>query len=316
MYRPGEEVSLKGWLRAIDPNKNGDIGWTAGQVSSVSYRVTARGKQIASGSAAVSAAGGFDTRFTLPKTPGLGRAEIAFVASGALRGNHAHWIEIEEFRRPEFEVSAQASQGPFLVGGAGDVTVNAKYFAGGPLPGAPVTWSVTASQTSFTPPNHDDYVFGLWEPWWTTARWNGERGGGANRWSLVAKTDATGAHVLHLDFRSVKPALPMSVVASGLVTDVNRQAWSASSTLLVHPSSLYVGLKAKKPCVGRGAPFELDVIGVDVDGKPAVGAAIEVKAVRLDWQVKKGKYRIEEVEPQTCQVVAARAAAGCLFQTA
>src|SRR6185503_16668689 len=55
MYRPGEEVSLKGWLRAIDPNKNGDVGWTAGQVSSVSYRVSVRGKQIASGAAAVNA---------------------------------------------------------------------------------------------------------------------------------------------------------------------------------------------------------------------------------------------------------------------
>jgi len=35
----------------------------------------------------------------------------------------------------------------------GDVTVNAKYYSGGPLPGAPVNWYVTASQTSFTPPN-------------------------------------------------------------------------------------------------------------------------------------------------------------------
>src|SRR6185436_9789002 len=194
----------------------------------------------------------------------------------------------------EFEVSAQASQGPFLVGSGGDVTVNAKYFAGGPLPGAPVAWNVTASQTSFTPPGRDDYVFGIWQPWWGVFRWDDEGGFAPGRayrppktWSLEAKTDATGAHVMHLDFLSVKPALPMSVVASAQVSDVNRQAWSASSTLLVHPSSLYVGLKAKKPFVERGTPFDLEVIGVDVDGKPAIGAGIEVKAVRIEWEYKR-----------------------------
>jgi len=167
MYKPGEEVSLKGWLRTIDQGKNGDVGGIAGAVTSVSYQVTdATGNQIAKGAAQVNPIGGFDTRFTLPKTPNLGSAEIVFEAQGRMRGSYEHAIQIEEFRRPEFEVSAQASQGPFLVGGGGDVTVNAKYFAGGPLAGAPVHWNVTATQTSFTPPGHDDYVFGAWVPWW------------------------------------------------------------------------------------------------------------------------------------------------------
>src|SRR5439155_15996646 len=168
--------------------------------------------------------GGFDTRFTLPKTPNLGYAEIAFEAQGSLRGSFGHAIQIEEFRRPEFEVSAQASQGPFVVGGAGDVTVNAKYFAGGPLPGAQVAWEVDSHQTVFTPPNRDDFVFGSWVPWW------GYHGladvGGylpTKSWSLAGTTDAAGAHVLHLDFVSVNPAMPMAVTANARVGDVNRQ---------------------------------------------------------------------------------------------
>jgi len=83
-----------------------------------------------------------------------------------MHSSYSHGFQIEEFRRPEFEVNAQATQGPFLVGGTGDVTVTAKYFAGGPLPGAPVNWYVTASATNYTPPNRDDYIFGSWEPWW------------------------------------------------------------------------------------------------------------------------------------------------------
>ena len=31
MYKPGEEVTLKGWLRAIDPGKGGDVDGHRGQ---------------------------------------------------------------------------------------------------------------------------------------------------------------------------------------------------------------------------------------------------------------------------------------------
>jgi alpha-2-macroglobulin len=318
IYKPGEEVSLKGWLRVIDQGKNGDVGGLAGAVTRVSYRVNdATGNQIARGTAAVNPAGGFDTRFTLPRTPNLGHAEIQFEAQGAMRGVHGHSIQVEEFRRPEFEVSAQASQGPFLVSGGGDVTVSAKYFAGGPLPGAPVRWNVGASRTSFTPPNRDDYVFGVWQPWWGHRMYDdaGIGRGDPKRWSLHATTDATGAHVLHLDFLSVKPAVPMSVIASASVTDVNRQSWSASSALLVHPSSLYVGVKLKRPFVEQGTPFEVDVIGVDLDGAAAPGAAILVAVARLEWELKGSAYRSRRVDEQTCAVVAAQAAVPCSFRT-
>ena len=323
MYKPGEEVSLKGWLRTIDQGKHGDVGGVAGAVTSVSYQVMdATGNQIAKGSAQVNPIGGFDTRFTLPRTPNLGAAEIVFEAQGRMRGSYEHTIQIEEFRRPEFEVAAQASQGPFLVGGGGDVTVNAKYFAGGPLAGAPVSWNVTATQTSFTPPGHDDYVFGAWVPWWGSPGAFDDEAAFVRRykppktWPFEGKTDATGAHTLHMDFLSVSPALPMSVTASAQVTDVNRQAWSASSVLIVHPSSLYVGVKTKKPFVDKGTPFDVDVIGVDLDGKAAPGAKIEVDAVRLDWEYKKGRYQTRQVDPQRCAVVAARAAVPCSFTTA
>ena len=332
MYKPGEEVSLKGWLRTIDQGKNGDVGGLGGAVSGVSYKVMdASGTQIAAGAAPVNPIGGFDARFTLPKTPNLGAASIYFETQGSLHGSYGHGFQIEEFRRPEFEVSSQPSQGPFLVGGGGDVTVSAKYFAGGPLAGAPVQWGVTAVATSFTPPNRDDYTFGAWTPWWGARGGfdgpddgddqGGRRGGGyrgtpPKSWSLAGTTDATGAHTLHLDFLSVRPALPMAVTASASVTDVNRQAWSASSALIVHPSARYVGVKTKKPFVEQGTPFDVEVIGVDLDGKAAVGARIEVTAVRMDWAYKKGAYTTKEVDPQHCAVVAGRDAASCSFQTA
>ncbi|MBL0220972.1 MAG: hypothetical protein IPQ07_44765 [Myxococcales bacterium] len=242
---------------------------------------------------------------------------------------------MEEFRRPEFEVKAAASDGPFLIGG-GDVTVSAKYFTGASLPAAQVTWAVSASTTSFTPPNRDDYQFGAWHAWWSEGfdRDYGDDGGydddeaylggryrtGANRGTRAGVSKArpmrVGEHTLHLDFLSANPVTPMSVTTAATVTDVNRQAWSAQTSLVVHPSSLYVGLKAKRPFVEKGTPFELEVIGVDLDGKLVTGSKISLTAVRLEWAYVKGSYQQQEVEPQPCGVTIATAPGTCTFQTA
>ena len=317
MYKPGEEVSLKGWLRVLDPGKGGDLNGLGGAVSSLTYKVTdSRGNKIGQGSAAVNAVGGFDTKFTLPKTPNLGYAYVQLEAQGRMKGSYGHSFRIEEFRRPEFEVNTQASQGPFVVGAGGDVTVNAKYFAGGPLPGAAVNWFVNANRTVYTPPNRDDYVFGEWLPWWG---WRDDDDGNDRNayktWSLAGKTDATGAHTVHFAFHSINPAFPMSVTANASVTDVNRQTWSSAAAMIVHPSTAYVGLKTVRPFVEKGTPFPIDVIGVDLDGKALPGAKIEVKASRVDWEYKKGRYSRVLVDPQTCEVVAAADAKKCEFAT-
>jgi len=340
LYRPGEEVSIKGWLRFVDHHLGGDVTGVEGKITGVSYVVRdSNNVEIAKGAAPVSALGGFETRLVLPKTPNLGYTRMEFSPTGpAARPEMAftHGFRVEEFRRPEFEVSARPSEGPFLVGAGGDMTVSAKYFTGAALPGAAVTWTVSATKTSFTPPNRDDYSFGTWTPWWgrrygddfggydDDESYYGGRyrmGGGATRgrssWSHAGKTDAVGEHVLHFDFLSANPSVPMSVAATATVTDVNRQAWSASTSLIVHPASLYVGLKAKRPFVEPGQPFELDVIGVDIDGKLVAGAKVALTSVRLDWQYEKGEYTKKEVEPQECVVTMPQdSPPRCTFSTA
>ena len=318
MYKPGEQVTLKGWLRSIDLGKGGDVNGINGAVSAIAYKVfDSRNVQIGTGSIPVTTVGGFATKIALPKTPNLGYARVELAAQGKLAGAYTHSFQIQEFRRPEFEVTAKASQGPFMVGGAGDLTVDAKYYSGGPLPGAPVRWSMSAQPTSFTPPNRDDYTFGEWTPWWGYSRWFEEPQAykPPKEWTLEGKTDATGAHTMHLDFLSLRPALPVSVVANASVTDVNRQTWNATQAILVHPSSLYVGLKTKRPFVEKNQPYDLDVIGVDLDGKAAPGTAIEIRAARLDYSYKNGVYKQLRVEPQTCAVIAAKDPVPCEFKT-
>ncbi len=319
MYRPGEEVHLKGWLRRIDYNEGGDVSGLHGAVTSVDYQLFGpRGNKLLTGKADVSAAGGFDTAFTLPKTPNLGYARVVFRAEGKagkkLDGRtFSHNFQIQEFRRPEFEVSASASQGPHLVGSSANVTVKAKYYAGGGLPNANVSWRVTSTVGSFTPPNRSEYTFGTFVPWWRY--WDHPNDKLTTR-HFQGKTDATGKHVLEIDFLSVKPPRPMSVVAQASVTDVNRQQWAATATLLVHPSELYVGLKTDKMFVEKGQPLEIQAITVNHDGEAVLGRAMSLRAVRMDWTYKKGKYITEEKDPQECKPTSEKDPSTCTFATA
>ena len=319
MYRPGEEVHLKGWLRAYQSREGGDLAGIAGQVSSVTYQVLDPiGNPLTKGTTKVSTLGGFDLAFTLPKTPNLGYASIQLEAKGRLSGTGYHTFQIQEFRRPEYEVSAQADSAIHVIGGGGDVTVKASYFAGGGLAGAAVDWNLTASETTFTPPNRDDFTFGRWVPWWGWGRRWWDAGAGyvaPPSWQHAGKTDATGAHVLHLDFLGVNPPTPMSVSANASVTDVNRQAWNANATLLVHPALAYVGLRTARPYVDQGQPIAVEAIDVDLDGKALVGQPISVQAARLDYKLEKGKYVETEEDVQDCALTSAATPGTCSFTT-
>ncbi|GAG29157.1 unnamed protein product, partial [marine sediment metagenome] len=107
MYRPGEEVHVKGWLRLLGMAKGGGDLELPGTSASVSYELfDARGNRLLEDRLNLNPLGGFDTSFTLPETMNLGSASLRFRLvggrSGAGRQEHSHTIQVQEFRRPEF----------------------------------------------------------------------------------------------------------------------------------------------------------------------------------------------------------------------
>ncbi len=312
LYRPGETVSLKGALRLIEKGPRGDLGLLpAGPLTRVRWRaLDSRHHEIAKGDGPISALGTFDLQFTLPPTPNLGFARLELATDAKVdRAAWIHGFEIKEFRRPEFEVAASASEGPHLVGQGGTVHLRAGYFAGGPLAGAPVTWTARARMASFTPPNAGDFTFGRWVPWWGVAPpgdWN------APPQTLAGQTDATGAHVLGLDFLRVHPPRPVLVSAEATVADVNRQTWSTTATLLVHPSETLVGLRTASLFTEPGAPIAVDAVATDLSGGRVAGRPLTVRFARLDWRRgPRGRYVEVEADAETCAVTSAAEPVTC-----
>ncbi|MDT4968148.1 MAG: alpha-2-macroglobulin [Acidobacteriota bacterium] len=315
MYRPGEEVHLKGWIRKVGGSKLGDVDLPGPGVGrTVTYSLKdSQGNQIAKGTAPINALGGFDTKFKLPATINLGYAYVELSAPEATiaGGSTQHNIQIQEFRRPEFEVNAQASEGPYFVKGHAETSVTASYYAGGGLPNAEVNWRVTSTPTNFTPPNRGDFTFGEWIPWWRA--WNGETQ--SHTETFKGTTDAAGKHRLRIDFDSVKPARASNVNAQASVTDVNRQQWSTSTNLLVHPADLYVGLRSDRTFVQQGEPLVVQSIVTDLDGKAVGRRAIKMRSVLLDWVYEKGSWKQKESNPQDCSIQSATDAVKCTFTT-
>ncbi len=313
MYRPGEEVHIKGWLRRIGGGTTGDVGMLGGGVQNVSYVLKdSQGNEITKGTANVNALGGFDTSFKLPGTMNLGYAHLEFKADGSITDGdeYQHNFQVQEFRRPEFEVKAEASEGPHFVGGSATATVSASYYAGGALPSAEVEWRVTSTPGQFTPPNRSDFTFGKWIPWWIAYKDNSVE---SHTETLAAHTDASGKHNLKIDFDSVNPPRPSNVTAEASVMDVNRQTWTASTSMLVHPADLYVGLRSPRTFVQQGEPLVLESIVTDLDGKAIVNRDIKMRAVLLDWVYKNGEWKQEELNPQECVVKSASDAVKCTF---
>ena len=87
MYRPGEEVHIKGWLRRVGGKQDGDVGLVGSNLTSISYQITdPQGNALGNGQAEVNALGGFDFVFTVPQATNLGTAQISFTAFGSLAG--------------------------------------------------------------------------------------------------------------------------------------------------------------------------------------------------------------------------------------
>jgi uncharacterized protein YfaS (alpha-2-macroglobulin family) len=313
MYRPKEEVSIKGYIRVYQSGKFGDIAQLADKAHGLTFSVKdSRNNEIAKGTANLNAFGAFDFKFKLPDNANLGYSRVELKTNSSLTGNEfSHAFQIQEFRRPEFEVTAKnETEAPYFVKQSANVSVEAKYFAGGGLANAETNWTVTSTPTNYTPPNRSDFTFGTWFPWWR---------GYDNNYNLTTSqnfkgvTDASGKHLLKIDFESANPPRPYNVSAAASVQDVNRQTWSSTTNILIHPSELYVGLKTPRTFVNKNEKIVAESIVTDIDGKLIANRNVKISARLKDWTFNKGEWKEEIVDEQNCEIKSIDGVSKCEF---
>jgi uncharacterized protein YfaS (alpha-2-macroglobulin family) len=103
LYRPKEEVYIKGYMRFLQRSPTRQIVPVFG-TGKVTYNFRdPRGAEISKGELEFNKFGAFDLKLTLPDNMNLGNASVLFTAGGT---TYTHTFKVEEFRRPEYEVSS------------------------------------------------------------------------------------------------------------------------------------------------------------------------------------------------------------------
>jgi uncharacterized protein YfaS (alpha-2-macroglobulin family) len=332
VYRPGETMRVKGWVRRLTLSTDAELEAIGdGAVKYVVY--DSFGNEVLTGSTPLAGLGGFDLDLDVPAAAALGSAWISFELEGAsMQSSYSHQFQIQEFRRPEFEVTTRAeSTLPFISTKTQTIAATGAYYAGGALSDAPVDWVVSTTPSTYSPPGWDEFTFGIWTPWWFDS-FEGYGGapyamdysgpccgqGETTVEEYSGTTDAAGTHYLQLEFEGtdgVLPDLPVTVQASATITDVNRQAWSSSTGLLVHAADRYVGLRSSRTFVRQGDPLTIEAVVTDIDGAAVTGVSFDVVAGRVQSTWTDGEYVEEVVDPQTCTVTAAAEPVVCEFDT-
>ncbi|MCK9522915.1 MAG: MG2 domain-containing protein [Proteobacteria bacterium] len=311
-YKPGETLNAKGWLRE-DAGWKSDAPHLPDHIDTVDWRlVDPRGNEIKTGTASLSRAGGFHLSVALPADMALGNATLHFTAKRRDdTAMHAtHYLNVQEFRRPEFEVTTQISEGPHRLGEQAHVTAQATYYEGGALHAADVQWQVTARQGDYRPPGHPDHHFGEYNPFWRMWRPSDFP---ETREQFSGQTDGTGAHQLRLHFAALHPPRPVAVTAEAAITDINRQQWASSQHILVHPSQFYVGLRTAKTFIEKGKELVIDSVVTDIDGAVQHSAPIEMTLERLTGRWRNHRYEETPVDSATCRIDAGATAKTCTF---
>ncbi|MBI4748315.1 MAG: hypothetical protein HY774_07480 [Acidobacteria bacterium] len=300
IYQPGEELHLKGWIRRIQGHKGGDVDLAREHVKKLKYVLRdPRGVDLHRGELPINAFGGFDTVLSLPKNINSGTCRIEFLCTsqtaGIVLGKYLHRFQVEEFRRPDFEVSVTTDLQPKILHNPTEVMTSAKIYGGGALSNAPVTWKVVTKPVYFRPPNWDEFVFGEgfgawypveWEEFPDQSFWIARYSQSEEGQTFSGKTDTLGNHRLQIDFDRMTQFKPFLVNAEATISDVNRQAISNSTSFLVHPSSLYVGLKSNRRMKHlEDEAFKVEVVVTDIEGKPVPNQPVTFK---LSRETKKG----------------------------
>lgn len=261
IYRPGQTVRFKGICLQIDTERDNYQALQRQRVE-VTFFDPNR-KEIAKQTHHCNDYGSFSGSFTAPSDRVMGRMQIR-VSSGP---NGNAWVQVEEYKRPKFQVTVEAPEVAPKLNEQVTVTGQAMGYTGVPVDGAQVQWRVVREVRM---------------PWWW---WGlGRRGG----WSPAGESAeiAHGTARTGVDGRfeigfvakpnrkvpeSGQPTFAYRIYAD--VTDTAGETRSGDRTVLVG----YVALEARLSAdewLTAAKPVELKVRTTTLDGEPQVAEGV------------------------------------------
>jgi len=270
IYRPGEKVYIKGFLR----NEVGGDFVAPAAASQYTLRVEGPGEQQWTLPLAFTALYGFSAEFQEENAPtGHYRVVLEEIKTG--RELARRNFQVEAYRIPTFEVQLSTAakvrlDAPFKVKAV------ARYYAGGNVSGQPITWTVTRSPHYYVPEGREGFLFASSSQF--------AREGQSRAPEVITRNavlDDSGA-----DEISVNPALDLDGSArtyrfEATVVGADNQPVSSVQTVEALPAFV-LGLKLPRY---SDKPFTLspEIIAVGVNNKLVKGQEVSVRLYKRIW---------------------------------
>ncbi len=161
VYRPDQSAKYKFWVRhaKYDMEDVSDF-----ENKKFKIRITnPLGENVFEREYLSDAYAGFEGEYAIPKGAALGQYSIAIVEGGVDGGGS---FRVEEYKKPEFEVTVEAPTEPVALGDKVTATIRAKYYFGAPVTKATVHYKVQRT-------NHAAhwYPVGLWDWFYGPGYW-------------------------------------------------------------------------------------------------------------------------------------------------
>ncbi len=159
VYRPGQKVHYKFWLRHAQYDK-ADTSDFAGQTVTIEIR-NAKNERVVNKSVKLDEYGGVEGELDLPKDASLGVWRLN------IHGHGGGTFRVEEYKKPEYEVTVDAPAEPVMLGEKIEAEIAAKYYFGSPVTNAKVKYKITrtAVDKPWYPPRPWDWFYGPGY-WW------------------------------------------------------------------------------------------------------------------------------------------------------
>jgi hypothetical protein len=311
LYKPGEEVHLKGWLRTIDYGKNGDIGAIDTRRLTADHATSSdsRGNEIAQGlRTSVSAVGAIrhhvhaarrrptsathGSTSRCPKDPWTGGDHVS-PRLPARRSSAAPSSRSARRRRKGRSSSAAPAMSP----SARSTTPVVRCPARRP-PGT----SPRARDLLHAAESRRRTRSATWDPWWNYVPYDDEAGAYDAPSPYKRAEDVephrqdrrdrvAARHPPRLPERSSRRCRCRSPRTRRSPTSTGRPGRRAP-TIIVHPATAYVGLRTKKPFVEKGTPFDARRDrGRSRRQAPPRRADRGQGRPQVDYEYKKGRYQ-------------------------
>jgi uncharacterized protein YfaS (alpha-2-macroglobulin family) len=262
----------------------------------------AKGEEILKRPVTTDAMGGFNGEITLGEKAALGVYSLSL--EGQYGGSGS--FRVEEYKRPEFEVTVEAPAEPVKLGDKITATLKAKYYFGAPVAGGKLKYKVTRSDYSLNwwPVCRWDWLYGpgfwwpsaksVWLPGWNDwgvccpfPRWMPVR---SNPPELVADAETTlsdnGEAKIVIDSAVAKALFgdrDSKYEISAEVTDKSRRTITGKGSVIAARRPFKVYCWTTRGYFQPGDTVEANFSAVTADGKPMKGdGAVKLVALKYD----------------------------------